>query len=97
MNRKIQKETPYCFGKLETVFPKGEDGLRHTPESCLVCIYKTECLRSAMQQADGIKVREEKLQRADEAGLLSFFERWSRKKALHHRKRKLKNKQSKSR
>jgi hypothetical protein len=84
------KETPYCFGKLETVFPKGEDGLRHTPESCLVCIYKTDCLRSAMQQCDGVAVREEKLQREYDAGLVGFFERWSRKKALHLRRQKLK-------
>ena len=85
-----KKETPYCFGKLETVFPLGEGGLRHTPESCFPCIYKTECLRAALNKSDGVKVREEKLQRAYEAGALGFFERWSRKKALHIRKQKLK-------
>jgi hypothetical protein len=90
MKRTSKKETPYCFGKLETVFPLGEGGLRHTPESCFPCIYKTECLRAALNKSDGVKVREEKLQRAYEAGALGFFERWSRKKALHIRKQKLK-------
>lgn len=81
-----EKEHPYCFGKLNTVFPLGDDGLRHTPESCMVCRYKTECLREALRQSDGIQVREEKLDRAYAAGMVGFLERWSRKKELHRRK-----------
>ena len=50
------KEYPYCFARLENVFPLGDDGLRHTPESCRVCIYKTECLRTAMNRAEGLTV-----------------------------------------
>lgn len=83
-----EEKLPYCFGKLDEVFPPGEDGLRHTPESCMVCLYKTRCLRSAMEGADGLSVREEKLERAYEAGMIGFLGRWSRKKTLHKQKKK---------
>ena len=85
-----EAEHPYCFGKLESVFPKGDDGLRHTPESCMVCLYKTECLRSAMAKSGGLKVREEKVDRAYSAGMISFLERWSQKKELHQKMKKIK-------
>ncbi len=83
-----KEKYPYCFGKLEEVFSKGDDGLRHTPESCQVCIYKTRCLRSAMEGAEGLSVREEKVDRAYEAGMIGFFDRWSRKKTLHKKRKK---------
>ena len=86
MHRK--KEYPYCFGKLENVFPMGDDGLRQTPESCMVCLYKTECLRRAVQAAGGLKIKEEQVDRAYAAGTMGFFERWSRKKDLHRRMEK---------
>ena len=85
-SKKRKPEYPYCFGKLNTVFPLGDDGLRHTPESCMVCRYKTECLREALKKTDGIKVREEKLDRAYTAGMVGFLERWARKKELYRQK-----------
>ena len=88
---KDPKEYPYCYGKLENVFPMGEKGLRCTPESCLVCYCKTECLRAALEKSGGLKVKEEKIDRAYAAGLIGFFERWSQKKDLN-RKIKLKKK-----
>lgn len=79
-----RKETqPYCFGKLEIVFPKGADDLRHTPESCFVCRYKTACLKSAMCQSDGMRVKEDSVDRAYQSGMIGFWERWSQKKTLH--------------
>ena len=81
-----REERPYCYGKLECVFPMGDDGLRETPESCMVCYCKTECLREAVQGQAGVKVREEKVDRAYAAGMMGFFERWSRKKALQQRR-----------
>lgn len=81
-----REERPYCFGKLECVFPMGENDLRETPESCMVCYCKTECLRTAMQGEEGARVREEKVDRAYAAGMMGFFERWSRKKALNQRR-----------
>ena len=54
-----KEKFPPCFGDLDTVFPKGNDGLRNTPETCLSCTHKTECLRSAMEGPEGLKVREE--------------------------------------
>ena len=81
-----RQERPYCYGKLECVFPMGESGLRETPESCMVCYCKTECLRTAMQGEAGAQVREEKVDRAYAAGMMGFFERWSRKKALQQKR-----------
>jgi hypothetical protein len=79
---------PDCFGDLDTVFPQGEDGLRHSPETCLACAHKTECLRAAMLGGQGIEVREEKVDRAYESGMMGFFERWSKKKELDTRRKK---------
>lgn len=86
------KKNPPCFGDLETVFPEGAEGLRQTPESCMICCYKTQCLRQAMADKGGLTVREEMVDRAYQSGRLGFFERWSRKKALSiRRQRKPKN------
>ena len=82
------EKLPYCFGKLEEVFPPGEDGLRQVPESCMVCLYKTKCLRSAMEGDAGLAVKDERVDQAYEAGMIGFFDRWSRKKALHKKKKK---------
>ena len=78
---------PYCFGRLDTVFPMGPDGLRATSESCMVCFCKTECLRQAMAGPDGDQVRQEHLRRAEAAGMVGFLGRWSRKKQLDRRAR----------
>ena len=86
-NKRQDKKYPKCFGELETVFPKTKDGLRNTPDACLECIHKTACLRSAMEGAGGVKVREEIVDRAYDSGMMGFIERWSKKKEL---KRKLK-------
>ena len=83
-----KEKLPYCFGKLEEVFPLGEDGLRHVPESCLVCLYKTRCLRSAMEGEEGLAVKEEKVDRQYEAGMIGFLDRWSKKKMLSKKRKK---------
>jgi hypothetical protein len=88
-DKKPNKKFPPCFGELETVFPKNANGLRNTPETCLACGHKTECLRSAIEGTGGLKVREEIIDRAYQSGRINFLERWSKKKAL---KRKLKEK-----
>ena len=84
MNDILEKH-PDCFGRLETVFPKGPDDLRNTPERCLGCAFKTACLQSAMEGSGGLKVREEIVDRAYRSGILSFFQRWSKKKDLRRR------------
>jgi hypothetical protein len=83
----MNKKYPSCFGILEEVFPMGDDGLRHTPEKCITCFYKTQCLRTAMKKPDGKQVREEMIDRAYASGLMGFMERWSRKKLLHDKVR----------
>ncbi len=79
------EKVPSCYADLGTVFPLGADGLRHTPLDCLLCPHKTPCLRSAMDRADGLKAREEYVDRAWTSGMMGFFERWSRKKDLQRR------------
>jgi len=82
---------PACFGDLESVFPVGTDGLRHTPECCMACSEKTDCLKAAMESLGGLKVREEKLNRAYESGMMGFLERWARKKGFWLDKKKKNN------
>ena len=48
------KERPSCFGELDIVFPECEDGFRCSPETCLACEHKTECLRVAMKGKGGL-------------------------------------------
>ena len=76
------KHYPACFANIDIVFPKGEDGMRQSPESCFPCYYKTECLRKALQGKQGIQVHQDVVDRAYESGMIGFLQRWSRKKAL---------------
>ena len=39
-----------------------------------------------MSRVEGLTVREEKVDRAYASGMMSFLERWSRKKELHRQK-----------
>ena len=81
----MDKKAPKCFGDIDTVFPKGKDGLRHSPKTCLACLHKTACLRSAMESLDGLEVKRELVDKAYTSGTMSFLERWSQKKVLHRR------------
>ena len=83
------RDFPSCFGDLDTVFPMEDDGLRHSPESCHPCRCKTRCLRSAMGTSKGMDAREEVVDRAYNSGTIGFLERWSKKKILKRRKRKM--------
>ncbi len=85
-------EYPHCYAILDKVFPMGENGLRQTPERCMVCLYKVECLRTAMGKSDGFKVKEEMIDRAYSSGIIGFFERWSQKKDLQRRSLQTKEK-----
>ena len=82
------KHRPSCFANLEKVFPKAEHGLRESPKECLGCASKTDCLRAAMTDTRGLKVREEIIDRAYTTGHMGFFERWSRKKNIESRRKK---------
>jgi hypothetical protein len=81
-----EDKLPSCFGELDKVFPMRENGLRQTPESCFFhCPVKTRCLKQAMASKDGAKVEEEVIERSERAGIMNFFERWSRKKQVSRR------------
>ena len=83
-----KKKFPPCYGNIDCVFPMAGDGLRHSPESCMPCSYKTDCLRKAMSAKGGITVKEEMVDRAYASGKVGFLERWSRRKTLSMQKRK---------
>jgi len=76
---------PDCFGDLDTVFPERENGFRESPAICFECPHKTACLRTAMEQLAGLKVREQQIDRAYESGVIGFVRRWSHKKDLRRR------------
>ena len=76
-----------CFGILDKVFPMGESGLREVPPECLHCPDRTPCLRAALVSRDGLRMREEILERAENRGLVGRLQRWSQKKSLHRRLR----------
>lgn len=76
---------PDCFGDLATVFPERENGFRESPPICFDCPHKTACLRAAMEQLAGLKVREEQIDRAYDTGVIGFLRRWSQKKDLQRR------------
>jgi len=84
-----KKTYPSCFGQLETVFPKGSQGLRETPDTCLRCSDKTECLKTAMSSVQGLKARQEIVDRAYQTGRMTFFERWSLRKTINQRIREM--------
>ena len=73
---------PDCFGDLKIVFPMGADGLRQSPARCLACRDKTACLKEAMKGTGRFEIQEELIDRAYEAGVIGFLNRWSKKKSL---------------
>jgi hypothetical protein len=81
----VKKEE--CFGILEKVFPVGESGLREVAPDCFHCPDRTPCLRKALASRDGLRMREEILERAESRGLVGRLQRWSRKKSLQRRLR----------
>jgi len=87
-----EENRPDCFGVLEIVFPKGADGLRHSPRRCMICVFKTECLQAAMERPAGAKVKSEMVDRAYESRTIGFLERWSKRKALHQKTKQKKRK-----
>jgi len=87
-----EENRPDCFGNLENVFPKGADGLRHSPRLCMACVFKTECLQSAMEKPAGAAVESEMVDRAYESRTIGFLERWSKRKALHQKSKQKKRK-----
>ena len=78
---------PDCYGKLDIVFPMGKDGLRHTPQSCMACQLKTDCLRAAVTKNQGITVKQEMVDRAYASGNMGFLKRWAMKKSLAQKKK----------
>lgn len=84
------KTKPDCYGKVDVVFPMTGEGYREIPERCMEgCEHSVDCLKKALNSdPDADKVREEQVDRAYDAGLMGFFERWSKKKMLKSKSQK---------
>ena len=86
MNRKD------CFSILDRVFPSGELGQRQVPPGCFECRDRVSCLREAINTKEGLEMRTQLLERAEQGGLIGRFHRWSQKKHLSRQIRKGKKK-----
>lgn len=71
-----------CYGVLDKVFPKGEQGMRQVPPGCFDCPDRVPCLREAIKTKEGLEMKAQLLLRAEKRGLISKFQRWSQKKHL---------------
>lgn len=74
-----------CFGRLEKVFPTGNDGFRTSPPECMRCPMATACLQAAMRGVEGLEFEEERVDRAYRSGMIGTLERWSQKKLIRKR------------
>jgi len=73
-----------CFGILDKVFPRGENGMREVVPACFECEDKTACLKSALSTKEGLEFR---LERSEEGGFKGWIKRWSQKKHLERLKK----------
>lgn len=78
-------DRPECFAQLDVVFPIGEEGIRTTPSECMQCSLVKSCIQAAMGSADGLRLEEERVDRAYEYGLIGRLECWSKKKLIHQK------------
>ena len=61
----------------------GQSGLREIVPNCFECPDRVACLKNAIATSEGLKMREEILERAVPRGFVNRLQRWSRKKELH--------------
>ena len=78
-------DQPECFGQLNIVFPMGEEGIRTTPPECMKCSLVKSCIQGAMRSAEGLRLEEERVDRAYEYGLIGRLDCWSKKKLIHQK------------
>jgi hypothetical protein len=71
-----------CYGILDRVFPKGDQGVRQVPPGCFECPDRVPCLKEAINTKEGLEMKAQLLVRAEQGGLISRFQRWSQKKQL---------------
>jgi len=81
------EKMPYCFARLDIVFPLGPDGLRQVPPSCSACARVQACLKQAVNTPAGLEMRAERMAAMNHptgSGVRGFFRRWSTLKAMHY-------------
>ena len=75
----VKKE---CYGILDRVFPVSNNELREITPECFHCPDRTPCLKAALCTKEGLRMREEVLDRAAASGVMGRLQRWSQKKQL---------------
>jgi hypothetical protein len=81
-----------CYGILDKVFPRGDQGLRQVPPGCFECPERVSCLKDAIKTREGLEMRSQLLLRAEKGGLIGRFQRWSQKKYISRQIREGKKK-----
>ena len=71
-----------CFGRLNKVFPRGENNLREVPPGCFDCIDRKECLQTALDTEEGLEFKNGLIERNRGLGFMGHLKRWSDKKQL---------------
>lgn len=83
------EKKPHCFGCIEIVFPKREDGHRKSPDKCLNdCTLNKECIVKAIDSDKNFSRQNEMIDNAYESGNINFLSRWSKKKSFEKDKNK---------
>ena len=82
-----QKE---CFGILDKVFPMVDQDLRQIAPACFDCTDRIGCLKSALDTEKGLEFRANVMDRFPATGLAGRLRRWSDKKDLDRRLKKVK-------
>lgn len=89
---KKHQSSPSCFGNLDIVFPFDERGFRKIAKGCFSCTHLKECFQESMKGEAGLRLEEERIDRAYRHGLIGTFRRWSEKKHIRRRMDELKGK-----
>ncbi|MDY0360583.1 MAG: hypothetical protein RBR08_03935 [Desulforegulaceae bacterium] len=84
----MDNKKPKCFGDLDIVFPMSKEGYRKTPDNCINCSFKKECICLALDSEKGIEKKSEMIDASYESGNINFFARWAKKKSVENKKKK---------
>jgi hypothetical protein len=82
-----QQGRPDCYGRLEKVFPVGEEGLRQVPPGCLECQLRVDCMKKALGGLEGLEFQAERVEGSAEPGIIKRAKLWSLRKEIERKKR----------
>lgn len=77
---------------LDNVFPLGKEGLREVVPDCFQCPDRVACLKESLNTEQGLRFKNEVIDRSTPSGLAGRLKRWSEKKDLSRRLKQKKRK-----